>query len=164
MNDEPKKISQKKVLIIVISILVIGGIIAVVAGNNKEKNLTKAPVETVQEVAPEEVSTTATAPAPATTWQTVMDVTSNTSKRTGSFYLGSGQKKLLYNVTGGDSVICGIYLMKEGESLEQGGGSPEVTVDNPGPGETALVNEPGNYYLDVKAANCNWQVTIQELK
>ena len=106
--------------------------------------------------------TTATT-VPAPTWQTVIDVTANTEKRTAPFYLGSGQKKLLYNVTG-SSVICMIYLMKEGESLETEGGFPEVTVSEPGSGETVLVNDPDNYYLDVSAANCNWQVTIQELK
>jgi type II secretory pathway pseudopilin PulG len=118
--------------------------------------------EAKKKTTPKTGTTATTAPAP--TWQTVINVTANTDKRTEPFYLGSGQKKLLYNVTGDSSLVCLIYIVKEGESLDVQGGFPEVTVSSPGPGETVLVNEPGNYYLDVKAANCSWQVTIQELK
>ncbi len=118
--------------------------------------------KTTKKTTPKTGTTATTAPAP--TWQTVINVTANTDKRTEPFYLGSGQKKLLYNVTGDTGFVCGIYVVKEGESLDTQGGFPEVTVSSPGPGETVLVNEPGNYYLDVTSANCNWQVTIQEVK
>lgn len=71
---------------------------------------------------------------------------------------------MLYNITGDSFSISAIYVFKEGESLDVNGGFPEVMPDAPGPGETMLVKSPGNYYLDVRAANCTWQVTIQEMR
>ena len=172
-GSAPKK-NRNTILIIIgviVALAIIGGIIGSTTKKSTEKTTEtqveeeKPAVETTP-VASEETSTsvTPTTPAPAPTWQTVIDVTANTDKRTEPFYLGSGQKKLLYNVTGDSTLVCGIYIVKEGESLDTQGGFPEVTVSSPGPGETVLVNVPGNYYLDVTAANCTWQVTIQELK
>ena len=94
----------------------------------------------------------------------MIDVSGSTSKRTQVFYLGSGEKKLLYNVTGEEYLILGVFLVKEGESLDVQGGFPEVMPEGPGGGETVLVQSPGNYYLDITSTNCSWQVTIQELK
>ena len=105
------------------------------------------------------------APVPATpTWQTIIDVTGSTDKQTQTFYLGSGQKKLLYNIVGDSWSMCAIYLMQSGHSLSQEGGFPIVSPDGPGPGDT-YINEPaGSYYLDISSANCTYQVTVIEMK
>jgi len=106
-------------------------------------------------------------PAPVTpipAWQTVIDVTGSTDKQTQTFYLGLGQKKLLYNVVGDSMPVCYVYLVPAGHSLSQEGGFPIVSPDGPGPGET-YINEPaGSYYLDISSANCTWQATIAEMK
>ena len=103
-------------------------------------------------------------PTPAATgdWKTVIDVSGNADKRTAPFYLGAGQQKLLYNVVSYTMPVFAVYVMAEGHSTETEGGIPEVMATDPGPGDTFLVKEPGNYYLEVSAANCNWQVTIQQ--
>ena len=96
-------------------------------------------------------------------WQNVINFSGTENKRSDIFYLGSGQKKLLYNIVG-DMVICSIYIVKEGDSLAKSGGIPEEMITDPKNGETFLVQSPGNYYLDIRAANCTWEVTIQEMK
>ncbi len=167
-----------KVLLIlgVIIILVIIGV-AAGTGSKKEKGSDSTTTSEVSEesAAPEAstisetkppVKETSPPPPPkaAPTWQTVIDVSGNANKRTQVFHLGSGQQRLLYNMVGDEFSICSIYVIEEGDSLEASGGFPEVLVDQPGSSETALVKSPGNYYLDVQAANCSWQVTIQEMK
>lgn len=160
----------------VVVILVIIGV-ASGTGSKKEKGSTSTTTSEVTEesTVPEastisetkpSVKETSPPPTPkaAPTWQTVIDVSGNANKRTQVFHLGSGQQRLLYNVVGGDFSVCSIYLIKEGDSLEASGGFPEVFVSQPGSSETALVKSPGNYYLDVQAANCSWQVTIQEMR
>lgn len=157
-----------KVLLIVGLVAIVG--IAIGVGASNESSTSKKTVSVTEDTATEdeveevEVEAPVATPAPEPTWQTAIDITSNSNKRTQPFYLGSGQKRLLYNVTGDSFSICSIYIMSEGDSLETSGGFPEVMANEPGFGETALVNSPGNYYLDVTSANCSWQVTVQELK
>ena len=84
----------------------------------------------------------ATAPKPVPTWQTVIDVTGSTDQQTQTFSLGSGQKKLLYNLVGDSMSLCMIYLMQAGHSLDQEGGFPIVSPADPGSGETYIRTIP----------------------
>lgn len=105
------------------------------------------------------------APAPAPKkWVTVATLSGRSNKRSAPFTLGSGQKKLKYTIKGNEMPMCAIYLMPEGESLQESGGIPEVIIDTAGSDSTYLAQSPGRYYLDVSAANCNWTVTIIEEK
>jgi len=98
-------------------------------------------------------------------WQNVINFSGASGKKSQTFYLGSGQKKMLYNITGDPTyAACSIYIVAEGDSLERSGGIPEIMAATAEGGETVLVQSPGNYYLDINAANCTWEVTIQEMK
>jgi len=93
-----------------------------------------------------------------------MTLSGSTNQRSQPFHLGTGQKRLLYNVVGSEMPGLSVYVVAQGDSLEQSGGFPEVSPDVAGPGETVLVQDEGDYYLDVSSANCTWQVTVQEMK
>jgi hypothetical protein len=102
------------------------------------------------------------APPPAPTWKTVVTLKGSSNKRSAAFHLGGGQTRLTYQIKGGDFATALIYVVEKGSSLERDGGIPEVMPDGPGKDSTELAKDEGDYYLDVKAANCTWTVTIQE--
>ncbi len=166
----PPEKKSRKWLWIVIAVLIVGGIAGAASAAGKKGETTKpATTETTSKPATStpattpQTSTVPVAPAPKT-WQTVIDVTGSTDKQTGTFSLGSGQKKLLYNVVGDSFSMCYVYLVQAGHSLTQEGGFPIVSPTDPGPGET-YINEPaGSYYLYIMSANCTWQATVVELK
>ncbi len=55
-----------------------------------------------------------------------------------------------------------IYLMKEGDSLDEDGGIPEVMIDGSDSGET-MAYQTGEVYLDVGATGYgSWTVTVEE--
>lgn len=111
------------------------------------------------------ISTTPTTTQPTTPkqWVTVATLSGSTEKRGTPFNLTGAQARLTYTVNG-DMPFCAIYVMKDGTTLENDGGFPEVTVtDNKGD-STMLVKDAGTYYIDVNAVNCSWTVTIEEYK
>lgn len=112
---------------------------------------------------------TATTPAKsAGTFRVVYQQSGNTDYRSGIVQLGPGEKVLKYEVTAaiyeGHPLVptWAIYVMQNGTSLDVEGGSPEITAMQAGPGETHLEQREGMYYVDVKAINCVWTVTIEE--
>jgi hypothetical protein len=70
--------------------------------------------------------------------------------------------KLTYTFDGGQAIIGSIYVVAEGHSIEKEGGFPEVTVTKSGTDSTFLTKDAGNYYLDIKSANTNWTIKIEE--
>ena len=98
---------------------------------------------------------------PAAEWTTVIELSGNANKRSEVFELEGGDARLIYDVQG-DQVLVMIYLVEEGESLEEEGGIPEVTVSEPGSDTTFLAKSPGQYYLDITSANADWTVQIEE--
>lgn len=92
----------------------------------------------------------------------VIEVGGNQNKKSDSFNLEGGKQKITYNFQGGEMIIGGIYLMKEGTSKEKEGGIPEVMVQNTGTDSTIARKSAGTYYLDVTSANAKWTVTIEE--
>ena len=142
-------------VLVLIAIIVV---VAVIASSSGKKENT--PVTSSAQTS----TTPAAAPPVQKTWQTVATFNGNANRRSESFTLTGGEQKLSYNVTGGDMVLCAIYVVPKGTSLESEGGFAEVDLDQAGPGDTQLVKDPGEYYLDVSSANCQWTVTIQELR
>jgi hypothetical protein len=108
-------------------------------------------------------TTTATTQPTAKQWVNVTTLSGSADKTGGVFKLSGTQTRLVYAVDG-DYPVCAIYVMKEGTSLEKNGGSSVVMVTDNANDSTMLIKDAGNYYFDVKAANCNWTVTIQEYK
>lgn len=119
-------------------------------------------------------STTATGPivtqatAPSTTaaavggWVEVASLSGKDNKQGEPFALSGAPARLSYKVTGSSSVIAAFYVMAEGTSFEEVGGIPEVMASDSGEDSTMLAKDAGNYYLEVKAANCDWEVIVEE--
>ncbi len=109
-----------------------------------------------------EAETTTTAAA-TDGWVEVASLSGNANNQGESFALTGAPARLIYKVTGESGmVIAAFYVMVEGTSFEVSGGIPEVMVSDPGEDSTVLAKDPGNYYLEVKAANCDWEVTVEE--
>jgi len=161
-NSQPKKSKAKKRVLIGIGITVLLLIIIGAAGNKSNQTSTdnSAADNTPIDAPAPQASTPAPAPK---TWQQVFQFSGNSEKRSESFALTGAQARLKYTVTG-DQAYVSIYLMKDGTSLDQDGGFPEVTVTQPGSDETQIVKPAGSYYLEVHAANANWTATVEELK
>jgi len=97
-------------------------------------------------------------------WQTVISLSGNGNKRSGYFHLGDGDKRMIYQITGGEFSIGGIYVLRKGLDLKKDGGIPDIDWTGPTKDTTAMIEDAGDYYLDIEAANSKWSVTIQELK
>jgi hypothetical protein len=106
----------------------------------------------------EEAETTTTE---AAEWVTVATLSGKTDKAGDNFTLSGAPVRLTYNVTG-DMLMAAIYVMDADKNLEADGGFPEITVSEAGSDSTTLRRDAGDYYLQVKAANCSWEVTIEE--
>ncbi|MFA4942855.1 MAG: hypothetical protein WC564_04430 [Patescibacteria group bacterium] len=97
-------------------------------------------------------------------WTSVFKTSITADKQTGSFKLEGGQQKLIYKSTGGDYSMCMVYVMGEGSTLEKNGGIPTVSITGSKQDETMMRKSSGEYYLDVKSANGNCDIEIQELR
>ena len=136
---------------VIVTIAGIGG--SKESGNNSGTTPTVAPPAT---------------PAAQKTWQTVATLSGDSNRRGESFTLLGGDQKLVYTVkvisTEITDCACAIYVMAKGTSLSSDGGVPEVMVDKAESSDTQLANDPGDYYLDISATNCQWTVSVQELR
>lgn len=104
----------------------------------------------------------ATAP-PTTAPKQFVEVTrlSGTSEKRGEvFELNSGSR-MRYESSAG---FFAVYVMDEGDSLEENGGFPEVTCTEPCNDTTQLAKKAGRYYLEVKSSGGAWTVIIEELR
>jgi len=148
----------KKVLVIVglclVAMIAVIVVIASIGGSKESGNNS----ETTPTVA------TPAVPAAQKTWQTVATLSGDSNRRGESFTLLGGDQQLVYKVTGTDPVVCSVYVVEKGTSLESAGGFPEVMIDKAESSDTRLAKDPGDYYLDVSAANCQWTVSVQELR
>lgn len=141
--------------------LIIFGVIILLAiispkDNKKQEATTTKNIETVvkEEAEPTEPKTKE--------YVKVFEAKGNAGKKTDSFILQGGKQKLTYTFNGGSSIVGGVYVLKEGTSLEKQGGIPEVMVSEAGTDNTILRKSAGTYYLDVTVANASWLVTIEE--
>lgn len=110
---------------------------------------------------PETVTEKESEPAVDKTWQKVATLSGENSKRGDVFTLSGAKARLKYTIEG-QYPSLNVYVVKEGESLQESGGFPEV-IGADKAGETMLVQPAGNYYFDVSGSG-SWTVTIEELK
>ena len=92
----------------------------------------------------------------------VIELSGTQNKKSDSFTLQGGKQKITYDFQGGDMIVGGIYVMKEGTSKDKDGGIPEVMIQNSGSDSTITRKGAGTYYLDITAANSKWTVTVEE--
>ena len=118
----------------------------------------------VQQTQPVPQKVVAAPPKPLE-WKTVVRVSARGKKQSDTFALRTAKQRLLYSLSGNENAsMCWIYVIEEGKTLTGNGGVPAATVDKIGPGDTLMRRAPGNYYLEITAANCDCNVEIQELQ
>ena len=131
---------------------------------------TEAPTTTATEAPPTTARTTSSTEPPTTTgpasgWVEVTSLSGSGNKRGQAFELTGAEARLKYSVTNVNIIpVLSVFVVPEGDSLEDSGGFPEVMVTEEGSDSTMLAQDAGRYYLDVTAANCDWSVTIEELR
>ncbi len=94
-------------------------------------------------------------------WSEVAVLRGSNNKRSELFLVSKKRIRLSYTVSGNNPAFV-VYVLPDGKSLDKDGGFPEVDVSKQSIDSTFLVLDPGRYYLDVKAANCDWDVSIEE--
>ncbi len=103
------------------------------------------------------------AKAPATKQQVVVaELSGNANKSSDTFTLTGGKVTLEYDFKGNTAVVGGIYLLKEGTSLSEDGGIPEVMVSEAGSDSTIIRKSAGDYYLQVNSANADYTIKVTE--
>lgn len=167
----PRRPRTGKILLAVIggvlALCLCGGIVAVLASGDDEDTSTAAGDMATSAAAQPDAAVAAggkTSKAAEKKWVTVAELTGTGNKRGATFHLGGVQTRLTYTVKGGQFATAVIYVLEKGTSLEKDGGFPEVTADGGAKDTTELVKDKGDYYLDVKAANATWTVTVQEYR
>lgn len=96
-------------------------------------------------------------------WTTVLEASGVANKKTDVFTLnGRGKTRMTYDFEGRNSFIGIVYVVKEGNSIDEEGGIPEVWLSKAGSDSTFLVKQPGNYYVDVRVSDVNWTIKVEE--
>ena len=101
-------------------------------------------------------------PEPEPKWTTVGKLSGNTNKAGPDFKLNGCDTRMTYRVQGAESTIVAFYVMDSGTQLMEDGGIPVASPTKSGPGETVIRKDEGDYYIEVVAANAEWQVQVQE--
>ena len=103
--------------------------------------------------------------APVEDWRKIISLDVDRKTQSEIFHLAGGQQKLVYKGTGDKYLICYIYLVPKGQSIDDPeGGFPEVTIDEPKTDEIVIKKNAGDYYLDVRTVNGTCAVELQELQ
>ncbi len=97
-------------------------------------------------------------------WVSVVELKGNADKSSDTFRLTGGKARINYSFTGNTVMIGAIYVLREGTSLMEDGGIPEVMVTDAGEDSTIIRKSAGDYYLQVSAANSSYTVTLEEEK
>jgi len=95
----------------------------------------------------------------ATPTQSPVQLSGQGSKVTDPFHLAAGTYKIAWKADGGpDNFIVGAHR----GTVEQPGLVNEIPP-NPSSGETTLSVDAGDYFLDVKASNLSWTITLTKI-
>ena len=92
----------------------------------------------------------------------VAELSGNANKSSDTFKLSGGKVTVDYSFEGNTAIVGAIYLLKEGTSLSEDGGIPEVMVSEAGSDSTIVRKSAGDYYLQVSSANADYTVTVSE--
>lgn len=105
------------------------------------------------------------APADDSTGEWVeVETLSGTGDQRGEVFTIDNDARISYEFSTEDEdfSMAAVYLMKEGDTLDEDGGIPEIMLDGTDSGET-MVYQTGEVYLDVAAAGYDsWTVTVEE--
>jgi len=126
------------------------------------KTNTKTPSQTTAPISQE--TPKPTQPAKPKEWVQVVTFSGDAKKRSAPFTLSGADARLKYTQTGSQYATAYVYIVKQGESLEQQGGFPEISIEGNKTDETRLAKSAGSYYFDVNSVGANWTVSIEEYR
>ncbi len=163
MSEVVKKRNPWKIAVIVVGVLILLAAIGKSAkrGEGKSDTPIASQVNAVPP-APEAAQVTPPPVAKEKEWVMIATASGEGNKATAPFVIVNAPTRLRYKVDGGQFPMFAAYVMKDGASLEQGGGVPLVMVTKSAQDETRIMKPAGTYYLDVKAANTKWAVFIDQ--
>ncbi|MBW3537216.1 MAG: hypothetical protein KY395_05510 [Actinobacteria bacterium] len=121
--------------------------------------------EVVVPTEPDVATTTTTTPQETTTteqaaWQEVTRLEGTSQKRGDVFTLPEGDARLRYESR---ADVFSVYVVDEGDTVDESGAVPEVTCAEECADETRLAKSPGKYYLEVDASGGAWVVVVEVL-
>lgn len=115
---------------------------------------------------PDDVDTTTTTTTQEATtteqaaWQEVARLEGSSQKRGDVFTLREGDARLRYESR---ADTFSVYVIDEGDTLDESAAVPEVTCAEACSDETRLAKSPGEYYLEVDASGGAWVVVVEVL-
>lgn len=107
-----------------------------------------------------------TTEAPTTTsppqWVEVATLSGTAQKQGDTFELEGGKARIRYDFDADSFGVLAVYVVDEGDSLQESGGFPVVSCSESCSDESLLRQPAGSYYLDVNASGGSWTVVIEE--
>lgn len=154
-------------IVVLLFVLLMGGCLAVLGlgasevandANKRSKSDTSARAKNEDKPKAEDK-----AEEPAPVWETVAKLSGNTNKAGPDFSLSGCETRMTYDVQGDpSSTLVAFYVQESGTQLTEDGGFPVASPTKTGPGQTTIRKDEGDYYVEVVAANADWQVQVQE--
>jgi hypothetical protein len=164
--EVPKKPFYRRplgILLIVVGVIVLFSIVGAIAGGGDSGGGDTASDSSSETKGSKPADTKKSKEAPEPEWKTVAKLSGNTNKAGPDFHLNGCDTRMTYKVQGdASSSLAAFYVMESGTKLLEDGGIPVASPTKPGPGETTIREDEGDYYIEVVAANVDWQTQVQE--
>jgi hypothetical protein len=105
-----------------------------------------------------------TAPPAAKKWVPLATVTGGTEKTSDTIRTTGGKIRVTWKFTQSEFMVGAIYLLDEGTDLHKDGGLPVAMIDNADSASDSIVlrKAPGEYFVQVNAANTKYTVKVEE--
>jgi hypothetical protein len=141
-----------------VGLIIISGIIGTATDPGKTAEL---PTEVTTKAG---VPKTTIPPAAAKKWVPLTTVTGGTEKTSDTLRTVGGKIRITWKFTQSEYMAGAIYLLNEGTDLQTDGGVPVAMIDNGDSASDSIVlrKGPGEYFLQVIAANTKYTVKVEE--
>lgn len=100
---------------------------------------------------------------PAKKWVPLTTVTGGTEKTSDTIRTTGGKVRVTWKFVGGELAMGAIYLLAEGTDLQSDGGFPVAMVDADSKADSIVLRKgAGEYFVQVRAVNAKYSVTVEE--
>lgn len=95
-------------------------------------------------------------------WTEMVRLSGEGNLRSKPFTLSGQSCRLSYAFEGRPQALAGVYLVQEGKTLEEDGGSLLIIMKGHESGSKTLDGSTGTFYLEVLGGQGKWSVQIEE--